>query len=169
MTLSSSVPLMVRWFWCLVIIGSLGAAPAGLAEASSPSGYQLNAPNAIGPVSLGEPKWRVERALRHPTGRCGATCYRSYNGRRGNLTVQYNRGRVVVLGSNSGQITLDGVPLGQGPKRFRKLLRDWRHFRCYGDLIYEDGSGPTASIYFHQNHSIDVDLSAAGVGGCLAP
>lgn len=153
----------------LAVVACLATLRVGYAEAHSPAGYQLTPPSAIGPVSLGESKWRVERALRHPTRTCHSLCVRTYNRRRGNLLVQYDRGDVIVVGSRSGQITLDGVPLGLGPEHFRKILRRWRHFSCERIRIYEYGSGPTATIDFNPDHSIDVEVSAANVGGCLAP
>lgn len=140
---------------------------ASLAIAGSPhAGYALRPNHGIGPISLGEPKRRVERVVGHQTSPCGYTCFRTYDSPRGNLGVRYDNGRVTGMGSSSGQITLGGIPVRQGPKRLHRQLRGWRHFRCEGLLIYEHGSVPSASIYFGANKYVDVEVSASAEGGC---
>lgn len=129
------------------------AGTAGLSMAGSPRpGYALRPDRSIGPVSLGERKSRVERALGHRTSACparrGSPCLRRYRSPRGNLIVQYFVSRVTRVGPPSGQITLGGVPLRRGPRHLHKQLRGWKHFACQGLQIYEHGEQPSTTIYF---------------------
>ena len=142
--------------------------PAGLAFAAGRrSGYALRPDHGIGPVGLGERESRVEDALGMGACRRESGSYRScaYDSPRGDLTVQYYLRQVSDIGSDSGQITLGGIPLGRGPRHLHKQLQGWRHFRCEGLRIYEHGGQPSTSVYFGSGQ-VQILVSTQGQGGC---
>lgn len=131
------------------------------------SGYALRPDDGIGPFRLGERKSRVERALGMGACRREPGSYRfcTYDSPRGDLTVQYYLRQASEIGSDSGQITLGGIPLRRGPRHLHKQLQRWRHFRCEGLRIYEHGGQPSTSIYFGDGQ-VQILVSTQGQGGC---
>ena len=152
----------------LIAIVAIGSTAATGTAAGGPKGFALDPVRGIGPVSLGETKRQVERALHQDTGRC-QSCLRMYPNRRGNLFVRFAHRRVSGIETFSPQVTLDGVPIGGGVRRLHRAhaLRHWQHItNCGGNgvQIYVYGSGPSTSIAF--GRQVDVDVTPSGFGGC---
>jgi hypothetical protein len=153
---------------------NLTSGPAPTASASGVgagqakvTGYALNPTRGVGPVSIGETRVRVERALKVKTASCGHACVRTYRSARGVMQVKYVNGNVNAIESTSPQITLSGMRLGLGASRLKQKLRHWTYARCHGGYIY--GPGPSTSISFRGSGKVEINVVSTQLSGCALP
>jgi hypothetical protein len=159
--------------------GILRRAPKGLARLGRGTTYDLRLPPppaapvtlrplaGIGPVSLGDSRAAVQRAL--GPWLLGTADNSEFALGAGELDVGFDHGRVEELVAHDPAAVLDGVRLGAGYSVLAAELHGWHTVRCTAAqnmLVLDARGGRTTGLLFDRDRFAALNIGAAGTGGC---